>query len=196
HCMDKRTLLAAALMALVIVLTPRIFSSRSAPAPSNRADTTAVVPAAPANTASAVTQAPPAASPKVDTSRRATPPITKAASITTPRATFALMNPGAAPGEVTIPSFKDLRPRDDKGAPVVIAPAGKLHMIYRLAAGADTIALDTLLFTVAEKPNEVTFSSAPIELSYRPTSDGFRLSVSGRVNNAVPGATLVIDLPS
>ena len=32
--MDKRTLLAAALMALVIVVTPRLFSSRSAPPPS------------------------------------------------------------------------------------------------------------------------------------------------------------------
>src|SRR5262249_38310984 len=82
------------------------------------------------------------------------------------------------------------------GSPVVIAPAGQLQFVYRLAAGADTIALDTLPFTVAQTPNEVTFSSAPISLTYRTTSDGFRLSVIGKATNAPPGATLVIDLPS
>jgi YidC/Oxa1 family membrane protein insertase len=197
--MDKRTLLAAALMALVIVLTPRIFSSRSAPTttPSTRAESTAVSAAAPANTAATSTQAPVAPPPtRVDTSRRSAVPIAQAATITTPRATFALMNPGAAPGEVTIPSFRDLRPGDQKGSNVVLAPAGKSQLTYRLAVGGDTIALDTVPFTVASKPNEVTFSSAPIEVTYRTTSDGFRLSVSGRVNNAPPNATLVIDLPS
>jgi len=195
--MDKRTLLAAALMALVIVLTPRIFSSRSAPPPApTRADSTAVSTAAPANSAAATPQAPTVTAPKADTTRRTTTPIAQAATITTPRATFALMNPGAAPGDVTLPSFRDLRPGDPKGTNVVIAPAGKLHLVYRLAAGADTIALDTLHFTVAPTPNEVTFSSVPINVSYRTTSDGYRLSVSGRANNAPPGATLVIDLPS
>jgi YidC/Oxa1 family membrane protein insertase len=195
--MDKRTLLAAALMALVIVLTPRIFSSRSAPPATTRADSTAVSGAAPANTAAAIPpQQAPVTTPKVDTARRAAQPITQAATITTPRATFALMNPGAAPGDVTIPSYRDLRPGDPKGTNVVISPAGKLHLVYRLASGADTIALDTLSFRVAPTPNEVTFSSAPIDIVYRTTSDGYRLSVSGRVNSAQPGATLVIDLPS
>ncbi|HEY2162680.1 MAG TPA: YidC/Oxa1 family insertase periplasmic-domain containing protein, partial [Gemmatimonadaceae bacterium] len=195
--MDKRTLLAAALMALVIVLTPRIFSSRSAPP--SRADSTAVKapPPAPANTEAAVTQAPPVTQARVDTSQQHTArPITQAATLTTPRASFALMNPGAAPGDVTLPSFRDLRPGDAKGSNVVIAPAGQLQFIYRLAAGADTIALDTLSFAVAHTPSEVTFSSAPISLTYRTTSDGFRLSVSGQAANAPAGATLVIDLPS
>jgi len=194
--MDKRTLLAAALMALVIVLTPRIFSSRSA-APS-RADSTAVNSPAPANTATVVPQTPPAAQATVDTSSRqhAARPITPAATLTTPRASFTLMNPGAAPGNVTIPSFRDLRPGDPKASNVVIAPAGQLQFVYRLATGRDTIALDTLPFTVAQTPSEVTFSSAPVSLTYRTTSDGYRLSVSGQAANAPPGATLVIDLPS
>jgi len=194
--MDKRTLLAAALMALVIVLTPRIFSSRSA-APS-RADSTAVNSPAPANTATVVPQTPPAAQARVDTSSRqhAARPITPAATLTTPRASFTLMNPGAAPGNVTIPSFRDLRPGDPKASNVVIAPAGQLQFVYRLATGRDTIALDTLPFTVAQTPSEVTFSSAPVSLTYRTTSDGYRLSVSGQAANAPPGATLVIDLPS
>ena len=193
--MDKRTLLAAALMALVIVLTPRIFSSRSASPP--RADSTAVTSPAPANSASAVTQAPPVAQARADTStQHAARAITQAATLTTPRASFALMNPGAAPGDVTLPSFHDLRPGERKGSSVVIAPAGRLQFVYRLANARDTIALDTLAFTVAQTPNEVTFSSAPISLTYRTTSDGYRLSVSGQAANAPPGATLVVDLPS
>ncbi len=106
------------------------------------------------------------------------------------------MNPGAAPGDVTLPSFKDLRPGERKGSSVVIAPAGRLQLVYRLATGRDTIALDTLSFAVAQTPSEVTFSSAPISLTYRTTSDGYRLSVSGQAANAPPGASLVIDLPS
>ena len=193
--MDKRTLLAAALMALVIVLTPRLFSSRSAPPP--LADSTAVNAPAPANSATAVTQAPPVAQARADTSTQHTArPITQAATLTTPRASFALMNPGAAPGDVTLPSFRDLRPGERKGSSVVIAPAGRLQFVYRLANGRDTIALDTLAFTVAQTPSEVTFASAPISLTYRTTSDGYRLSVSGQAANAPAGATLVVDLPS
>jgi YidC/Oxa1 family membrane protein insertase len=193
--MDKRTLLAAALMALVIVVTPRLFSSRSAPPPG--ADSTAVNSPAPANSVTAVTQAPPVAQGRADTStQHAARPITQAAILTTPRASFALMNPGAAPGDVTLPSFRDLRPGEPKGSSVVIAPAGRLQFVYRLATGRDTIALDTLPFTVAQAPSEVTFSSAPISLTYRTTPDGYRLSVSGQAANAPPGATLLIDLPS
>jgi YidC/Oxa1 family membrane protein insertase len=152
---------------------------------------------APANSATAVTQAPPVAPGRPDTStQHAARPITQAATLTTPRASFALMNPGAAPGDVTLPSFRDLRPGEPKGSSVVIAPAGRLQFVYRLANGRDTIALDTLAFTVAQTPSEVTFSSAPISLTYRTTSDGYRLSVSGQAANAPPGATLVVDLPS
>jgi YidC/Oxa1 family membrane protein insertase len=199
--MDKRTLLAAALMALVIVLTPRIFSSRSVPPTRAESTATNAQPpasgAAPAPTQPAPTQLPtqpPNAEPAP--SQAPVHPITRAATITTPRASFELMNPGAAPGDVTIPSFRDLRPGEPHGSNVVIAPAGQLQLSYRLAVGADTIALDTLPFTVAQTPNEVTFTSAPITLTYRATSDGYRLAVSGRATNAPPGAALLIDLPS
>jgi len=197
--MDKRTLLAAALMALVIVLTPRIFSTRSVPP--TRAETTATNAQAPsAGTAPApttppgATQQPPTVAPTPP--RAAARVITHAATIATSRASFALMNPGAAPGDVTIPSFRDLRPGEPQGSTVVLAPPGQLQFTYRLATGADTIALDTLPFTVSQTPSEVTFTAAPITLSYRTTPDGYRLSVSGRATNAPAGATLLIDLPS
>jgi YidC/Oxa1 family membrane protein insertase len=191
--MDKRTLLAAALMALVIVLTPRIFSSRSAP-PAPADSTAATQPSG----AAPPTPTPPVATSGVDTVARRTPPraLTSAATITTPRASFALMSPGAAPGDVTLPSFHDLRPGEPHGSNVVIAPAGQLQLTYRLATPTDTIALDTLSFTVAQTANEATFSSAPITLTYRATSDGYRVAVTGQASNAPPGASLIIDLPS
>ena len=122
HCMDKRTLLALALMALVIVLTPRIFSSvRPTVA---RRQHRGERPRA-RDTATAVTPAPSAAQARVDTSaQRATRPTTQAATLTTPRATFALMNPGAAPGDVTLPSFNDLRPGERKGRASSSLPRG------------------------------------------------------------------------
>jgi YidC/Oxa1 family membrane protein insertase len=106
------------------------------------------------------------------------------------------MNPGAAPGDVTIPSFHDLRPGGQRTSSVVVSPASPLQLVYRLATGADTVALDTVQFTVTQTPSEVTFAAAPITLSYRTTADGFRLAVSGRVTNAASGTTLLVDMPT
>src|SRR5262249_15457935 len=161
--MDKRTLLAAALMALVIVLTPRIFSSRSAPPPV--ADTSAASSAPPSsgtpnNPAQPAAQtpaiAPPSAAPS-PAATRAGHPIERAATLTTPRASFELMNPGASPGDVSLPAFRDLRPGPAHGSPAVVAPIGPAQLSYRLASGRDTIALDTLQFTVTPTPTEVTY---------------------------------------
>ncbi len=175
--MDKRTLLAAALMALVIVLTPRLFSSRSAaPTP---ADTSAASAARSPSTGASTSPAPatqtpavpsPNSAPPAPAPKGATHPAERAATLNTPRATLALMNPGASPGDVALPGFRDLRPGVAHGSPALIAPVGQGHLIYRLATGRDTIALDTLQFTVTQTPNEVTFASAPITLTYRTTS--------------------------
>ena len=106
------------------------------------------------------------------------------------------MNPGASPGDVSLPSFRDLRPGPARGSPAVLAPIGATQLSFRLAAGKDTIALDTLQFTVTRTPTEVTYASAPITMSYRTTTDGFRLAVTGQAANVPPGSSLVIDLPS
>lgn len=107
-----------------------------------------------------------------------------------------MLNPGASVGNVTVSGYKDLRPGDPATPSVVIAPAGGAQVEYRIATGNDTTALDTVSFTVAQTPNEVTFTSAPVTLTYHTTSDAFRLSVTGRVANASLRTRLVIDLPS
>ena len=203
--MDKRTLLALALMALVIVVTPRLFSSRRSAVSNTDTSATAVagaagpaagakradtVPAAPMETASknAAIQPPPAV-------RRDTAPRENV-TLTTPRAEYSLVNPGAAPQAVRIDSYKNLRPGRGADAPGVTISDGTRPLLgYRVARGADTIQLDTVRFAVAKQGSTVTFTSPVVTLSYGTTSDGYRTTVKGTVAGAVPGSAVLIDLP-
>ena len=192
--MDKRTLLAALLMALVIVVTPRLFSTKT-PAP--RADSTAPKAAVQAASPTPPQPAQPTATPAPNVQPSTTSrPTSVAATLRSSRATFALLNPGATIGDVTIPAFHDLRPGLTRGASLVLSPAGGRQLSYRLAIGNDTISLDTVSFAVTQTPTEVTFTSAPITLTYRTTSDDYRLAVTGAVSGAPERTSLVIDLPS
>jgi len=201
--MDKRTLLALALMALVIVITPRLFSSRppvstkdsTAPGPVARHDTASAASASPAttpkDTASTVAAAQPPAAARRDTATR------EIVTLTTPRAEYSLVNPGAVPKAVRIGSYKDLRPghaADTAG--VTITDGSGALLGYRVVRGADTIQLDTLKFTVAKQGSTVTFTSPVVTLSYEPTSDGYRTAVKGTVAGAGAGSALFVDLPT
>jgi YidC/Oxa1 family membrane protein insertase len=68
---------------------------------------------------------------------------------------------------------------------------------YRLALGADTIALDTIPFSVQQAGATTTFAATKpaITISYAATPDGFRLAVQGKVADAPAGSSLIIDLP-
>jgi len=111
-----------------------------------------------------------------------------------PHSVTTFSNYGAAPTSVRVQGYSSLRP-GHRDAPAVIAePKGAL-LHYRLANGADTIALDTVAFTVATNGNTTTFTSPVLTLSYQ-TVDGFRTQVRGTVANARPGAALLIDLPT
>jgi YidC/Oxa1 family membrane protein insertase len=192
--MDKRTLIAALLMALVIVVTPRLFSTKAAPP---RPDSAAVKAPAESAKSTPAQPLPSAATPAPAVSPLASArPTSVAATLRSPRASFALLNPGATIGDVTIPGYHDLKPGPSRGANAVISPVGGKQVSFRLAAGNDTIALDTLSFTVTQTPTEVTFASAPITLRYRTTSDDYRLAVTGEVAGATQRASLVVDLPS
>src|SRR5689334_334583 len=98
--MDKRTLLAALLMALVIVVTPRLFSSKSTP---TRADSTTAKPAVqatnqtPAQPSQPIARAAPSPPQQAIAARSAS----VAATLHSSRAAFALLNPGATIGDVT-----------------------------------------------------------------------------------------------
>ena len=203
--MDKRTLLALALMALVIVVTPRLFPSRR-PAASTP-DSTAAVPSAASGTTTATKSLEPTPVRPTDTaaknstvqpapSRRDTA-TRETVTLTTPRAEYSLTNPGAVPQAVHIASYKNLRPGHAADAPGITITDGTRPLLgYRVARGADTIQLDTVRFSVAKQGSTLTFASPAVTISYETTSDGYRTAVKGTVAGAGPGATLLIDLPS
>src|SRR5699024_4475956 len=115
-------------------------------------------------------------------------------TLATSRAQLVLANPGAAPQSVRIDGYNDLRP-GRKGTPATIASSRGNLLHYRLARGADTIALDTVSFAVSTAGTTTTFTSPIITLSYRLVDNTYRTEVRGTVPNAPPGTALLIDLP-
>jgi len=207
--MDKRTILALVLMALVLVVTPMLFPSSRRTAPPATADTsnaraaqrsTAPTTSAPNTT----TVAPPAVA--IDTPTRPTLPTavptlvsgaTESTTVSVQREQLILVNPGAVPVAARLTGYRNLRPdRRDTGAVIAQTRGPLLH--YRLAMGSDTVALDSVRFGVAQSGSTVTFTSAApaVSISYQPTSGGFRTAVRGTVANAPAGSALLIDLPS
>jgi membrane protein insertase, YidC/Oxa1 family, C-terminal domain len=187
-------------MAVVLVVTPRFF-------PSSRRATPTIVDTSAARSAAAAVKAPAAptpatvtpSAPSVSTQAPSARPIEgrETTTLTTPRAEIVLTNPGAAPAVVRIPSYLNLSPAPIPHDTSVTLSSGRNPLLsYRLARGADTIALDTLPFRVTKDASTITFASAPITLSYQATSDGFRTAVRGTVPNAPAGSALLIDLPS
>src|SRR5262245_36098490 len=200
--MDKRTLLALALIAIVLVGSQLFFKQPRRPAPV--VDTTAAAtatspvktttngtaPVAPTPTPSLTTPSPAAA----DTGRRVRQPPA-VLTLATPKAEFVLTNPGAAPTSVKVSSFRDLSPKTPKGTPVRLRAGDAPLLRFRLALGRDTIALDTVQFSVTQLGAATTFASPVLRLTYQAASDGFRTEVRGEVPNAPAGTALLIDLP-
>ena len=196
-------------MALVLVITPRLFSPRrSATAAADSAaaaDTSrrSAAPGAPTATqqpaapqTAPVSSAPaPAPTPAAHTPWR--PTETVVATTDTTRTEYA--NPGAAPVAVTMVGFRELRPDHQDSLVTVESPAGPL-LHYRLALGRDTIVLDTVHFTVQQQKQTgtttFTSTSPALTLTYQSNSTPYLTSVRGTLANAPQGAALVIDLPS
>jgi YidC/Oxa1 family membrane protein insertase len=208
--MDRRTILALVLMAIVFIVTPMLFPSSRSPAPGPDTTTAASpTPAVPATTspspnAPAVGGAPPTEQPTPGVAAK--PPAAQAApprpvtaesiALATPIARTMLLNPGAVPSSVRLHGFRDLRP-GSRDSVVLEQTRGSL-LQYRLAHGGDTIALDTVPFSVHQSDGTTSFvaTNPPVTISYSTTSDGFRTAIRGTVASAQPGTMLLIDLPS
>ena len=209
--MDKRTILALVLMALVLVVTPRLFPSARRPTaqPSDTAatappGTTSTTGAPSAQTTQAVQQPNPASPAPSVAQPAAVGPAAAAvlrpadsATLATNHEQITLVSPGAVPTAVHLSGYRNLRP-DRRDTAATIAPPHGALLHYRIASGSDTIALDSVRFSIARSGSATTFTSAApsVSISYAPTTDGYRTIVSGRVTNAPPGSALLIDLPS
>src|ERR1043165_4881083 len=187
--MDRRTLLALVLMAIVIVVTPMLFSPKRAPAPTVIPDSAAIVPASPKlgiPTAESLRAAPQPTTPIA----AAPSPALRAESLAVAgsRAQTVFVNPGAAPAFARVTGHRNLRPGSRDTAVVVAQTKGPL-LHYRLLLGADTIPFESIPFTVATNGNTTTFTSASpaITLTYQPI-DGLRTAVRGTIANAPAGS--------
>jgi YidC/Oxa1 family membrane protein insertase len=207
-------------MALVLVITPILFPSakktatpladsvnalRAADSLKAASSSVATTKAATQNAAASVPPAAAAPAPTVSalpatvsgaatTAPRAMVPESTVV-VATPNAEFVLQNPGGTLASVTLPAYRTLLP-GRKDTMRFIQPRGPL-LHYRLALGADTVALDTVSFTVKRSGTVTTFTSTSpaMTIEYQP-ADGYRMTVRGRVANAPAGSALVIDLPS
>jgi len=199
--MDKRTFLALLLTALVIVVTPLVFKSTRQVTTTQRAanDTsaTAAQATAPTQTAGATT------SPNATQTRPAmveapAPARRTVAETTTVRdeaARYVMSSAGAVPLAVVLDdsAYKSLRPGERGRGVTIAAPRGPL-VRYRIALGADTIALDTISFTKEQSGSTLTFVSSgarPIRVSYEFAPRGYVVHVRGSVGGATSGQLLV-----
>jgi len=208
--MDRRTVLAVVLMAIVIVGTQILFPSRRA-VPSAK-DTALAVDTTPSATAPTPVTTPSATIPPAQNrtptvvaptraeSLSATPPLPQqpasVAVMATPKAEYSLRNPGAAPTQVRISSYRPLTPGADRSTGVTLRSSANELLSYHLVRGADTVALDTIPFVVSQSGSSVTFQSPIITLTYKAAGDNYRAEVRGTVPNAPPGSLLLIGLPA
>ena len=208
--MDKRTLLALVLTAIVIVVTPMVFPGSR---PVRRPDSLAVGASAAARGAStgAAAGAPSASAPSaVHAAPVATAPTPTAATSTaavpaetlTVRrggVTYAFTTAGAAPISVHLDDslYRNLR-RDQQGRGVSIAePGGKL-LDLALVAGTDTIRLDTIPFHGVATADGATFTSTTspaVTVSYSLGDKPYVVRMQGAVERGAPGTRLLVTLP-
>ncbi len=212
--MDRRTLLALVLVAIVLVGTPLVFhgprpvtrsvdstladsvAGRGAASPTGATSSARVDSARPAATAPAPIAPAAAASPTAPAPLPTPVVATDSTVLTTRAATYTIVSPGAAPSRVTLPEYQDLR--GGHNGPMVIAqPQGPL-LHFRVALGADTISLDTVAFTTkpAGSGLELTSASPAIAIRYEPSADGYVMHIRGSVANAPSGSSLLIELPN
>lgn len=221
--MDKRTILALALVAIVIIVTPKLFPTAlpktpaktpaAAGAAAGAAAVTGSTGAASATPAPASAQTPQTveALPTVAAQGAATQDSTGAfrpesTSVSSAASDFLFSNVGAAPLQVRLPSFKAL---DKVNANVTItAGTGQSILGYRVLGVNDTLSLGKVPFTLERSTASTgasvltyraTANGRALELKYTIVPDSFLARVEGTIGNDAsgnPARFVLIDLPS
>ncbi|MCC6928337.1 MAG: membrane protein insertase YidC [Gemmatimonadaceae bacterium] len=216
--MDKRTILALALVALVIMITPKLFPTsmtkgRAKPvAGTTDSSQSGAAVAAPSGQASVppgstIGPSAPAAPTLAATSTDSTGPVKpESTTVTSAVADYVFSNQGAAPMSVRLPSYRAL---DKVNENVTITSGnGRSLISYRVLGATDTLALASVSFTLERS----TASSGATVLDYRGSANGRALSlkytivpdsflarVEGSVGvdaNGQPARFVLIDLPN
>jgi YidC/Oxa1 family membrane protein insertase len=195
--MDKKTLLAIALTALVIVITPMIFPPPPTPV---RADSAVVqAPSATATPQPAATAPAGTVSPGATTGAAAPAPApvrtrpVETVSVQTTRSVYTLSSLGGVPTQVTLPEYRSLR--DKQVGSVQLIEENDRLLKLSLRTGSAVIALDTVSFRFAPQRKEgnatvLTATSTSIQpavsLTYRFPDDSFVVNIEGTVAGAGP----------
>jgi YidC/Oxa1 family membrane protein insertase len=211
--MDRRTLLALLLTAIVIVVTPMLFPAPKQlrrPTAADSLQTSARDTIPPATTAPATQPTVSAPTPPPARVRAA---VAETTVVRTERAMYYIVSPGGTPAGLSLPEYRSLR-RDRGGVgggggratAVTLVDARDKLLHLRLVSDRDTIALDTIAFMAAPQRREgntivqslASASAAmPITLTYRFPADSFILHLEGSLG---AGPTVVhqalIELPT
>ena len=196
--MDRRTLFALLLTAIVIVVTPMLFPAPKQPRrptadtaglPRN-SDSAAPIGAAPL-TEKAAPESVSTAKPSPSNAPAAAPETTV---VRTNRIVYYLASPGGTPLNITLPEYHSLRPGAPRSTPVSLVDGGDRLLRLRVVSDRDTIALDTVAFKAAPQRREgnvvvqslSSMSSAiPITLTYRFPSDSFVMHIEGSIGGGI-----------
>ena len=214
--MDKRFFLALILTAIVIVATPLLFPGagrgrRPAAVDSlrvaSRADS-----AAPLTGATGATAAPAGVNSSNAVPTRAPGAAGETTTVHAVRSTYRFSSVDGAPTMVVLDSYASRQPRGAERQVELIGPGGAL-VRYRLALGADTVALSDagLQRDPAACATSPTSSAAPgapaplcyrgvaaghaVRLAYQFVPDSFVVRTRAEVDGAPAGSALLVQLP-
>ncbi len=203
--MDKRFFLALLLTALVVIVTPMIFR----PVPVAR-DTTVPDSARIPEPVSRPVPVAPVVTPTVrepDVSpRTATVPavVAETTTVTTDLSTYRFSSLGAAVVSTELGRYESLRPGELDQNVQLLRDGDRLFNL-RLLTARDTVAFDTVPFTVMETRSQtdapvVQFQAATggldVALSYTFVPGRYVVEVQGTIQGFTPPGYLLIDLPS
>jgi YidC/Oxa1 family membrane protein insertase len=199
--MDKKTLLAIVLTALVIVITPMIFPT---PTPPVRPVDSAVVqsPVATPTPTQAAAPSGTVAPGSTRTTAPVAPPVrarpVETVSVQTTRSIYTLSSAGGVPTQVTLPEYRSLHDSAKAAGadvPVRLIAEGDRLLKFSLRTNSAVIALDTVAFQFSPQRKDgsttvVTATSTAIQpavtLTYRFPDDSFVVNVEGTVAGAEP----------
>lgn len=199
--MDKRSLLALFLIAIVIVggslLTPREpmqvtpVDSVATPATALRDSLGATSPQAPVRAPAPVVSAP------TDTTRLPAAPapiaIAETTTVTAEGRVMRFVTAGAVPAAVTLPDYQDLKRRD---GPIALRAIEGPLMRYRIVSGTDTVSFESVPFTRTQTGNTIEFAAASpaIRVRYQVHPENYLTRATVTMAGAAPDARLLIDL--
>jgi YidC/Oxa1 family membrane protein insertase len=203
--MEKRTVLALVLVALVIVITPRFFPSNRSPVTSAVVDTPKPT-SAPSSTAHSVVQSREPAVEATDTNRTEKAVPVEKTLVGDTLSSFEFSSAGATLSRVILHSYGDLTVRKS-GAPVELTAGNAPVLSYRLVTSRDTVDLKNFVFnvrvdTVSGHSHVVTYDASVrgsrVSIRYEIKADSFLAYVKGSITPSDSTGDLrylLIDLP-